>query len=365
MSAPSSSAPSPRSCQVFFSRHTQKITGCSIEPYLLEKSRVTSQQPGERNYHVFYRMMDGLDPAQKSALKLKGWGDHVYLNGGTGALGTEYERVYANETKYHDQKAMKDTQEAFSQFFSDEVYQNCLRITAGVLALGDIQIIAKGSDHSEVVDNDSVDAVAELWKVNKAALIQACHMYSRNVVGKLTPSVLGVPAAMKYRDSMARSVFNQLFEWLVKQCSDGLKGEIHQAPGGDVYMGILDIFGFEFVPSRDLAPSKGKLNSFEQYCINLCNEQLQATFIDVVFGVEQQLYKEQLGHAIDLKFDTNTDTLELLQARKGSIISMLDEVTANPPRGEGKADEKFFNAVSDIMRNHVANLEVNCDACGR
>ena len=41
--------------QIYFN-NSRHICGALIQTYLLEKSRVTHQLPGERNYHIFYQV---------------------------------------------------------------------------------------------------------------------------------------------------------------------------------------------------------------------------------------------------------------------------------------------------------------------
>lgn len=57
------------------------IEGAKIEQYLLEKSRIVSQSPDERNYHIFYCLLAGLSKDDKQKLDLGEASEYRYLTG--------------------------------------------------------------------------------------------------------------------------------------------------------------------------------------------------------------------------------------------------------------------------------------------
>ena len=82
------------------------------------------------------------------------------------------------------------------------------------------------------------------------------------------------------RDSVAKEAYSRVFDWLVSLINAKLGANIEDA---DTFIGILDIFGFEYF----------EVNSFEQLCINYCNEKLQQVYIQFMFKKEAELYQKE------------------------------------------------------------------------
>ena len=71
---------STRSCQYFEISYTPEgiISGAKILNYMLEESRITLEHQNEKNFHVFYYLLAGLDEKIKKKFDLKGIENHRY-----------------------------------------------------------------------------------------------------------------------------------------------------------------------------------------------------------------------------------------------------------------------------------------------
>ena len=79
-----------------------------------------------------------------------------------------------------------------------------------------------------------------------------------------------------------QAIYDRLFTWIVRFINDKL-GPTNSLKGDSTVIGVLDIYGFEIFDN----------NSFEQLCINYCNEKLQQLFIELVLKQEQEEYQRE------------------------------------------------------------------------
>ena len=278
------------------------LTGAEIDVYLLEKIRVVSQADGERNYHIFYQLLNGLSPGEKAEFGLKQCEDYKYLTGGWVARddGVDYD------------KELTVTMTAVKVMgFPQSTVKEIIAAIAAILHIGNIMFAEDGSLMGRV---ETLKA-ADLLGVSENLLVRALQIRHLEAAGETYEIKLTLEEASKARDSLSMRLYQELFLFIVRKINLHLRGP------GDTFIGILDIFGFESFDK----------NLFEQFCINYTNESLQEQFNKYVFKQEQLEYESEGIDWTRVTFPDNRACLELIEGKRG-LIDRLDE-ECRLPRG--------------------------------
>ena len=135
-----------------------KIVSAKTDTYLLEKSRVITEHGKERNYHIFYMMLAGLDDGRLADLSLKrDYNLYDYLK-------TEW-------TTETDKGLFTKLEQAFAKVGIDQT--EVLKVLAAIIHFGQVEISDK-NDHAFIEPgNEHLLKAADLLGVRTTALI-AC-----------------------------------------------------------------------------------------------------------------------------------------------------------------------------------------------
>ncbi|EHB15878.1 Myosin-IXb [Heterocephalus glaber] len=127
--------------------------------------------------------------------------------------------------------------------------------------------------------------------------------------------------AVTARDSMAKSLYSALFDWIVLRINHALlnKKDMEEAVSC-LSIGVLDIFGFEDF----------ERNSFEQFCINYANEQLQYYFNQHIFKLEQEEYQSEGITWHNIAYTDNVGCIHLISKKPTGLFYLLDEESNFP-----------------------------------
>uniref|UniRef100_A0A673AH63 Myosin IXAb n=1 Tax=Sphaeramia orbicularis TaxID=375764 RepID=A0A673AH63_9TELE len=249
------------------------VRGAYVEKYLLEKSRLVYQEHNERNYHVFYYLLAGASEEERKSFHLLQPEEYHYLN-----------QMTKKSVKLH-----------WDGFCDSEV----------------VRIFC-------------------YW-----IIIQCVYVCLTNCICVCVCVCVCISVCVQagtVRDSMAKSLYSALFDWIVFRTNHALLNNKDLEDNSKILsIGVLDIFGFEDYEN----------NSFEQFCINFANERLQHYFNQHIFKLEQEEYRSEGITWHNIEYIDNSGCINLISKKPTALLHLLDEECNFPQASNQTLLDKF------------------------
>uniref|UniRef100_A0A8C9YYT8 Myosin IXA n=1 Tax=Sander lucioperca TaxID=283035 RepID=A0A8C9YYT8_SANLU len=332
------------------------VRGAYVEKYLLEKSRLVYQEHNERNYHVFYYLLAGASEEERKAFHLMKPEEYHYLSQMTKSTHQPHWDSYCEsepdcftvegEDLKHDFERLQLAMEMVGFLPSTRKQIFCL--LSAILHLGNIRYKRKTyrDDSIDICNLEVLPVVSELLEVKEEMLFEALTTRKTVTVGEKLIVPYKLSEAGTVRDSMAKSLYSALFDWIVFRINHALLNiKDLEETTKILSIGVLDIFGFEDYEN----------NSFEQFCINFANERLQHYFNQHIFKLEQEEYRAEGISWHNIDYIDNTGCINLISKKPTALFHLLDEECNFPQATNQTLLDKF-------KRQHEGNSYIEFPA---
>merc|ERR1711992_143336 len=297
-----------------------KLSGADMVVYLLEKSRLTYQQPLERCYHAFYNLISDEVPDLKAkCLLTDNILDYWYVSQGkltVPSIDDKEDMMYANE--------------AFDALgFTQEEKYSVFKNTACMMHMGNMtkDFVPVGKEEqAEIKDETNAEKVADLLAIDKEWMITYFCKPKLKVGTEWVSKGQTCTGAASSVSGIGRKIFENVFRFIVDKCNLTL---IDPTMKKVQYIGCLDIAGFEIFD----------YNGFEQLCINFANEKLQQFFNQHMFVLEQEEYVREGLEWGNVDFGMDLQKCITMFEKPMGLLAIFEEESLFP-----KATDQSFAA---------------------
>jgi len=297
-----------------------KLSGADMVVYLLEKSRLTYQQPLERCYHSFYNLMsDHVPDLKEKCLLSNDILDYWYVSQGKLTV-----------PSIDDKEDMMFADEAFNILgFTEQEKYDTYKNTACMMHMGNMtkDFVPVGKEEqAEIKDESNAEKVAQLAGIDLEWMITYFCKPKLKVGTEWVQKGSTCTAAANSVAGIARAIYERTFRLMVEKCNETL---IDKTMKKVHYIGVLDIAGFEIFD----------YNGFEQICINYVNEKLQQFFNQHMFTLEQEEYVREGLDWANVDFGMDLGPCIAMFEKPMSFLAIFEEESLFP-----KASDETFRA---------------------
>ena len=189
------------------------------ETFLLEQARLVSVGQGERNYHVFYRLVQGspkIQPDLATSLRLSSVENfNILTEGGCTLISTERE----DEERFH---ALVDALRVLE--VSEAELEHLWSLLAAILHIGNLAFSAGESDSEPAAveappEGLAVEQLAAILGINKEDFIRCLTMQkvSTSSRASVNAKYLSHQTARNNAFSMIKWLYRSMFSWIVRK----------------------------------------------------------------------------------------------------------------------------------------------------
>lgn len=327
-------------------KHTGSLIGASIETYLLEKVRLVHQSSGERNFHVFYEMLAAATPQERQQFHLETYTARDFKM--TLQSDCYDRRDGVNDAQLFDKLCLALRTLGFDATAQMEIFG----VVSAILHASNLTFMAVTDDSSKVNENNlHLQPFLELLGIDKDSFQSAICEFDIEVGNKSYTRELNKELATKGLEALIKSTYGAMFSYIVQSINKKIDyREQTRKMHGDstaAFIGVLDIFGFESFP----------FNSFEQLCINYCNEALQQQFNRFVFKSEQEEYHREGIQWEFIEYPDNQDVIDLIDEKMTGILSILTDQCRAPRATDSTFRDAMYKACGGMNRFEANNLQ--------
>ncbi|XP_054914132.1 unconventional myosin-IXb isoform X2 [Poeciliopsis prolifica] len=300
------------------------IRGAFVEKFLLEKHRLVSRAKNERNFHVFYCLLMGASKDEREEFHLLNPQDYVYLNQGEFNLKTE-------DDLKQEYKRLQQAMEMVG--FLSATKKRIFSVVSAILLLGNVTYSqSKDTEVLEAGPAEVLSSLSHLLMVKKEQLVTTLTKKKVVTATSTVVSSYTLQEAMSARDSMAKSLYSALFDWIILHINHAMLNRRNMEESVScLSIGVLDMFGFENL----------QRNSFEQLCINYASEKQQFYINQNIFKFEQEVYVSEGITWENINFTDNSDCIQVISDTSVGLLHLLNKESKFPRAPDETLLEKF------------------------